>query len=220
MRWLMGHISWRIREFQLGIETEAWIEADDLGLPEGGHCYEPITYAGFDSILGHLDIRPDRDVFLDYGSGKGRAIVLAGLQPFKRVIGIEYSSVLCDIANKNLAIVASKLKAGSVEVIQGDAAKYALPDEVTVIYLWNSFNGRVLEHVHDNIRKSLEASPRGMTIFTGVPQGEEDMMAGLPWLPKPSQLASKYFTGVNIVVYRIPEPNLENGSQVVPDITN
>jgi len=209
VRWLWEHFAWRIRERRLGIETETWIEADELGLPEGGHCYEPITYAAFDSIIEHLDIHPDRDVFLDYGCGKGRAVVLAALQPFKRVIGVEYSKDLCDIANKNLAIVGSKVRAGSVEIVQCDAAEYELPAEVTNIYLWNSFNGRVMDRVHENIRKSLETSPRRMVIFSGVPEQEEDMLARLPWLPEPFRLPSKYFTGVHVVVYEIPEPNAE-----------
>lgn len=201
-----------MRERELGIETENWIEAEDLGLPQGGHCYEPITYTAFDSIIDHLDIDPERDVFVDYGCGKGRAVILAALQPFKRVIGVEYSKDLCDVAKKNLETVQSKVKARSVEIVHCDAVEYELPAEANVIYLWNPFKGSILDKVHEIIETSLRAHPRRMTIFSGVPQHEEDMLQGLSWLPEPFRLPTYYFTGVDVVVYEIPKPDFVKDS--------
>jgi predicted RNA methylase len=38
--------------------------------------------------------RADDEVFLDYGAGLGRVLILAAMLPFKRVIAVELSPIL------------------------------------------------------------------------------------------------------------------------------
>jgi predicted RNA methylase len=40
--------------------------------------------------------------FVDIGSGKGRALIIAAEYAFKRIIGVEYSPSLATICRRNL----------------------------------------------------------------------------------------------------------------------
>ncbi|MEM7068656.1 MAG: class I SAM-dependent methyltransferase [Pseudomonadota bacterium] len=203
LRWGWSHVSYRYREWQLKIETDAWIEAHDLGFNEECHGYEPISFASFDSVTDYLDIEPDKEVFLDYGCGKGRAIVLAAVHPFRKVIGVELSESLCEVARDNIKKSRPKLKCRNVEIVCCDATQYDIPDDVSVIFIWNSFTGSILQKVHQNIQNSIVDNPRKLTILNGVPHGERNMMDGLDWLPEGFLLPSKFFTGVDIFAYEL-----------------
>lgn len=53
-------------------------------------------------MLDRLDIRGAAEVFLDYGSGKGRALIMAAQYPFRRILGVEFSPQLSLIASQNI----------------------------------------------------------------------------------------------------------------------
>src|SRR5690349_10766861 len=59
--------------------------------PDHGYLYEPIQLAVFRRIMAALAIDPHNYTFVDYGSGKGRALVLAAEYGFRRVVGVEYA---------------------------------------------------------------------------------------------------------------------------------
>src|SRR5262249_30770753 len=102
-------------------------------------------------------------VFLDYGCGKGRAVVAAATFPFRKVIGIELSRRLADIATHNIHHMRHK-KAKQVEIIQVDATTYTLPLDVNVVYFFNPFVGNDLRQVVDVIRLSFFRRPRRIVI--------------------------------------------------------
>ena len=131
-RWAWSHVASRYREWSLNIETEAWVEVEELGYESESHGYEPITYARLDSVMQSIEVKPDEDVFLDYGCGKGRALVLAGLQPFRRIIGVEMSPELSGIARDNIERARNKLICREYEVVTTDASRYEVPADVSV----------------------------------------------------------------------------------------
>jgi SAM-dependent methyltransferase len=55
------------------------------------------------SIIEALVPTPEKYEFLDIGSGKGKALLVASTYPFKRVRGLEFSPQLHNIAVENLA---------------------------------------------------------------------------------------------------------------------
>ena len=55
--------------------------------------------------LLHLD---KRRTFVDYGSGKGRALIVAALYGFTKIIGIEFAKELCEISETNIQTMRSK----------------------------------------------------------------------------------------------------------------
>ena len=89
----------------------------------------------------------EKKVFVDYGSGKGAAIIHAKELGFAKTIGIEFAKELHEQAVKN--IEALNLK--NVESLYADATTYALPNDISVIYFFNPFDAVVMQKVVDNI---------------------------------------------------------------------
>jgi SAM-dependent methyltransferase len=82
--------------------------------------------------------------FVDVGSGKGRALIVATFYPLKKIVGVEYSSELAEICCKNLLKMGLQSKA---EVVVCDAAEFCFPDGDLLVFLYNPFDGVILERV-------------------------------------------------------------------------
>jgi SAM-dependent methyltransferase len=114
--------------------------------------------------------RTHDEVFLDYGAGLGRVLILAAMLPFKRVIGVELSPILAAKARDNLSNANARLLCKNVEVIVADAAAFELPRDVTTIYFNNPFAGEILEKVLKKIEMSYREAPRSMRLVCNLPQ--------------------------------------------------
>jgi 16S rRNA G966 N2-methylase RsmD len=105
--------------------------------------YRPVfigTLRQLFSEVGKLDSKYHN--FIDIGSGKGKACFYALMkQSFKQVTGVEFSKELVDIAIKNQNIIG----ASNVNFLNMDASTYLLPDESSLIFLFNPFDQIVLE---------------------------------------------------------------------------
>jgi len=94
----------------------------------------------------------EKNVFIDYGSGKGAAIIHAKSFGFKKTIGIEFAKELNDIARENI----KKLNLKNIESLYADATTYSPPKDVSVIYLFNPFDVVVMEKVIENLKKEKQ----------------------------------------------------------------
>ena len=113
-----------------------------------------------------LDISFDDYVFVDFGSGKGRTLLLAAEAGFKRCEGVEFSAELNRVARSNLQAYRSGRFADKVIIHDMDAAQYTVPDdEPCVIYLYNPFGGPVFSAVLERIIDSWKRRPRDMWII-------------------------------------------------------
>ncbi len=205
-RWMVSLFTTELRERRLGIRTATYVEPGELGYGEEYHGYEPIGYENFDAIMRHFRIHPEQDVFLDYGCGKGRALVLAATHPFRRVIGVEYSAELCRIAKQQLDRARPKLKCHDVEVVCADACHYEVPPDVTTVFFWNSFTGTILEQTLEKLRQSIARTPRPVRLFYLIPEGEPDRVQQLNWLHERTVIPTRFWTGVTILSYRCQLP--------------
>src|SRR5262249_16540884 len=59
------------------------------------------------NIFDNLGVDPRGLTFVDFGSGKGRALLCAAARPFKRIVGVEWSTDLCAIARRNVELFRS-----------------------------------------------------------------------------------------------------------------
>jgi len=116
------------------------------------------------------EVRPD-DVFLDLGSGTGRVLLQAVRLPFKRVIGVEIEPGLCLVARFNLARAASRapLACAGVEVVNADATRFQVPDDVTVAYMYKPFRLEAMAVVLDNLAASVARAPRRLRLLNLQP---------------------------------------------------
>ena len=180
---VIAHIIEPFHDWRLGVTTTGLIESEQLGLPNGeGAEYFATDYRILKHIMKNLDVEPGKDVFLDYGSGKGRSLVLAAMHPFRRVVGVEFSPQLNAIAEQNIEHTRKKLRCQSIETITCDAALYKLANDVTVIYMYNPFIGETLHRVIERIHESLLAAPRKITLIYTNPRFFAPIAEKLPWI--------------------------------------
>lgn len=110
-----------------------------------------------------LDVRPN-DVMVDFGSGAGRAVLVASLFPFRRVVGVERQASLYELAMDNLAHFRPRCQA-PVLFICGDAREYRLPDDVTVVFFYNPFGGETFRKVMAGVLASVDRAPRRLRVI-------------------------------------------------------
>ena len=132
----------------------------------GGVEHEPIPATRFCEAIDSLGLDLRNTVFVDYGSGAGRAVLLAATYPFKEVIGIELSPSLHERAQANLrAFPAQARRARAVRLECADATAFALPPEPAVLYFYNPFREGVMRRALAAIETSLAWAPRRVTII-------------------------------------------------------
>jgi predicted RNA methylase len=163
-------------ERRWGTETSRVVDLGGLGIESPWRTrYEPSGWWDLRRVLRPGEVASE-DVFLDLGSGKGRIVLQAAARyPFRRVVGVELSEDLQGIAAANLAARAETLRCHDVELLVADAAEFAIPDDVTVIYLYNPFRGPIFASALDRIIESLERAPRALRIIYRTPI-EEDLL--------------------------------------------
>ncbi|MFH0994398.1 MAG: GNAT family N-acetyltransferase [Pseudomonadota bacterium] len=194
-------------EWRLGIRTRGWVIADK----QFCYDYEPTDYRTFHQVIRNLNIKPGKDVFLDYGSGMGRAVISAATYPFRKTIGVEMLSELIIIAEHNVRQAHAKLKCKDIQLIKADAETYLPPKDVTVFYLFNPFDGPILSSVLNNILISLLDSPRNIYLVYMPPAGSQQILPDdCKWLIRYRQFQSYTYLNQIVLVYKNnPEFNFE-----------
>ncbi len=152
-----------------GVETLARMEGAALDVDSASleHAveYGAISEEWFRQATTGLSIDFANFTFIDYGSGKGKALMLASLRPYQKLIGIEFSPVLCRICEENLAAFSSpQQKTKNIEVLCVDALEYLPPPVPTVFFMFNPFRDSVMKGVVQRIGESVRSHPRPVWI--------------------------------------------------------
>ena len=105
----------------------------------------------------------EKNLFVDYGSGKGAAIIHAKKLGFKKTIGIEFAKELNDQALKNI----KALNLDNVISLYADATSYILPNDISVIYFFNPFDEVVMQKVIDNIVAQKDSFENDVYVIYG-----------------------------------------------------
>jgi hypothetical protein len=135
-----------------------------------GHDYLGIRPREFRELLGAIPVAHEHYVFVDYGSGKGRALLLAAEWPFKAVVGLEFAPALHRIAETNIQTYQNPAcRCRELRTLCMDAAEFELPREPAILYFNNPFSEAMLSAVLKRVQRSLEESPRDLWIGYQVP---------------------------------------------------
>jgi precorrin-6B methylase 2 len=157
----------------LETDEEIRLEELDLAAPERGK-YEAAGWSILPRILPAREVSGD-DVFIDYGSGMGRIVYEAAARyRFKRVIGLELSDHLNQIARSNLDRNSKRLRCSNIQLVTADALEYQPPSDVTVAFFFNPFVGRTFETV---VRRLLDAAEHRLRIIYSCPVEHELLMS-------------------------------------------
>ena len=161
---------------------EGWTYLSDLDIPSpnwiDGNDYAAIEPERFKRALASFDdIALGDFTFIDFGSGKGRALLLASEYPFKRILGLEFSPELHRTAEENIRRYGSTTqKCRNIQSLNVDFADYALPPEASVLFFFHPCRTRVLSEVVAGIRRSLLSHPRPLYIAYVAPTPEQEQL--------------------------------------------
>lgn len=164
---------------------------DELGFSDDmAKAYAPSPIEDLKMILSELDIQPT-DAILDYGSGKGFAMVIMNNFNFNFVGGVELSKRLTKICRTNF----SKLGIKNVGVFQCNAIEFKEIDRFNYFYLFNPFPEIVLKAVLQNIQESIEKHPRKI-IFIYVCARHREIVSDHPMFEEIREIKGKDWESV------------------------
>jgi len=167
---------------QHGVETGGILFPEDLSTGKPGDLcnngYFGIAPSVFRQLCDRLAIDYRAFTFVDLGSGKGRALLLASEFPFRAIVGVELSSRLHRAAMENVAHYRSPAqRCTNILCVEGDAAEYRLPAGPLVLYMWNAFEGPVFEKVVTALEDSLQRDPREVYVVYVHPELDRRLAA-------------------------------------------
>lgn len=147
-----------------------------------GGPYQPSEPALFRQMLDAVPADYSQFTFLDLGSGKGRALLMASDFPFRRILGVELVPELHRIALDNIRKYHSPAQlCHTIESCCADAAEFVFPREPLVLYLFNPFPQSLLRRFLANLEESLRQSPRPVFLLYHNPL-LEPLLASSPVL--------------------------------------
>lgn len=162
---------WRHR-----VETRKRMGVDELGIEGEENALHAARYEAsspshaFLKVLRAQRLPENEFTFIDLGAGKGKPGLLAARFPFKKVVGLELSPLLVEIAQRNLESYRPRnLRCRDIVFQYGDAATYRFPIQPLFIYCFNSFGEVVMRAVLENLLRSLREHRREVYVFYGNP---------------------------------------------------
>jgi len=135
-----------------------------------GTGYQCTNAWAFRKVLRSIGF-PKQGTFVDIGSGKGKLLLLAAEYGFRRVVGVEISQQLCEVAEKNVAHYRGKTgRELNVRILQRDALDYQFEDDESVFCMFNPFDEVFLSRMLKNIQQSLRRDQRDAWVIYVNPQ--------------------------------------------------
>jgi SAM-dependent methyltransferase len=147
-----------------GVDTAGVIVPQDL---QGDPRYHQSNWYGatseklFRQMLAHVKEDFRDFVFVDYGCGKGKPLLLAAQFPFRKIIGIDIWPELLGIARRNVENYSGPRLCTDFEVLEINATNYVPPEDIPgIYYFFDPFQADVMRVVLGKIRESLQRRPR------------------------------------------------------------
>jgi hypothetical protein len=138
------------------------------------HFYVPTTASVIYEILNFIPLQTNKFVFVDMGSGKGRALLIASEFPFAKIVGIELSDNLHRIAEENVKrYKPASQRCTMFDLKCMDALDYSYGDQPPVLFLFDPFGREILQSVIANLEASLGAKPREAYVVYVYPQFDD-----------------------------------------------
>jgi SAM-dependent methyltransferase len=164
------------RVLERGLDTQGHATEPEHHHPDR-LLYAPSPWHVLPRALRYLGVS-DRDTFVEFGCGKGRVVHQAAKRPFRRVIGVEISPALAEIARANLAARAHRHRCRDVKIVVADAREFLVPDDLTIGYFWHPFRGETFDGVLRGIVDSIDRHPRRVRLIYLGPHGAEVLATG------------------------------------------
>jgi predicted RNA methylase len=134
-------------EKKFGIETMRIKYSDD----EHNFHYQGASYLVLLELFRKLPDYLKEKNFIDFGSGKGRALFCAEFLGFNKLIGVELDRELVEAANENLKLYTQKRMESSFNFVCENVLDFSIPDHTGVFYFFNPFSEQIMNKVIEAI---------------------------------------------------------------------
>lgn len=168
-----------------GTETSGLVSLSSLAVDpvraRYGVRYEPSSGGALARATEVFGIDPGEWSFVDYGSGKGRIVLIAAAMGFASATGVEFSPELCRIAEENGRRFTSRGGSPSPpEFVLTDAGSFEPPEGPLLAYLYNPFGPPVLDEVAERLAAKA-AHDQPVLVAYANPQHLDRFMAHGQW---------------------------------------
>ena len=129
--------------------------------------YQPTRGTPFLKLLHKLKL-PKSFTFVDIGSGKGKILLLAQEYGFKNIKGVEFSTELCQIAEKNILEYSKKKKGYNIQpidVINDDILNYQFTRDSYCLFLFNPFDEIIMSKLIEKLKVALNKKIKMIIIY-------------------------------------------------------
>lgn len=157
-------------DLKYGVETCALRSIHDLDVDDALKSdlrgYEPTPVRVIRAMLHSIPIKHSEYTFIDYGSGKGRVLLIASEFPYKKIIGLELSRSLHDIASHNIKLWKNPAqKCRELVSFNMDAVEFQLPEDPLVLFFFTPFLEPVLAKVVKTIKSHIRQGTSAVYIM-------------------------------------------------------
>jgi SAM-dependent methyltransferase len=127
--------------------------------------YQPTPVRTMRALLRQLEADVDSSTFVDFGSGKGRVLLIASEFRFARIIGVEFDENLHRTACTNIGAFRGRRQCQDVSSVLGRAEEFAVPPGDLVLYFFHPFEATIMERILDNVVRSYRENPRRILLL-------------------------------------------------------
>jgi SAM-dependent methyltransferase len=158
-----------------GVDTDGDDDLRDLNIDAPadhvlyGNRYQATSPEMFAKMMSVAPITPNM-LFIDIGSGKGRALLMASAYPFKRIIGVEFAAELAATAQDNIRKFGAPKE---IESVCANALTWEFPPEPSLIYIYNSFGKPLMRSFIKRLEQSVQDHPRQLIVIYRNPTCRE-----------------------------------------------
>jgi SAM-dependent methyltransferase len=163
-------------DFIYRTDTRREENLDDLTIgsenKKRGVRYEPTKVLPLRKLFKYIRLMiPTNRIFVDFGCGKGRVLLIASNFGFKEVRGVEFAHELCEIAKNNCAVYKHQTAVSTeFKIIESDVVDYIINPDENVFFMFNPFDEIILNKIINNITTSLNIQPRRILIIYNHPK--------------------------------------------------
>jgi hypothetical protein len=116
--------------------------------------------------------------FVDLGCGKGRAVLMASMFPFRQAIGVELHPGLARTAESNVAAwTAAQRALCPIRILCQEATDFEFPVGACLLYLFNPFTAPVMKLLIDGVETQFAGRPRMLDLIYFNPEAEQLLTA-------------------------------------------
>lgn len=147
--------------------------ADSVSLQdrESASIYQPVNYFIAEWLFAQLnENEKSGKSLMDAGCGRGRVMAMAAHYRFGKVFGFDISPRLCYEAIPNIELIKRRFPQTELSIECIDAKEVIIPDDCSVIFLFNPFDKKVMEPFITNVLKNLSENPRPMKVLYANPE--------------------------------------------------